>query len=99
MKGPKTVTLKLDYPVQLADRELAEVTMHRPCMGEIIDNPVRDAQDMSGELALYAKLCNLPEDDLRQLDSEDYARLQRQYLTFRGIAPGRRDTASGAVAE
>ena len=39
MKGPKTATIKLDYPVQLADRELTEVTMHRPSMGEITTTP------------------------------------------------------------
>lgn len=99
MSKAKTATIKLDYPVQLADRELTEVTMHRPSMGEIIDNPVRDALDMAGELKLYAVLCGLPEEDLRQLDSEDYARVQRQYLTFRGVAFGKRNTASGVAAE
>lgn len=99
MSKPKTATIKLDYPVQLADRELAEVTMHRPSMGEIIDNPVRDALDMAGELKLYAALCELPEEDLRRLDSEDYARVQQQYLTFRGVTPGKRNTASGVAAE
>ncbi|WP_165071065.1 phage tail assembly protein [Desulfovibrio sp. ZJ200] len=99
MSKPRTATIKLDYPVQLADRELTEVTMHRPSMGEIIDNPVRDALDMAGELKLYAVLCGLPEEDLRLLDSEDYARVQQQYLTFRGITPGRRTAASGAAAQ
>ncbi len=71
MAKEKNVTIALDWPVQLADRKLDSVTMHRPTMGELIDNPVRDGVDYLGEARLFAVLCGLHEDDLRMMDAED----------------------------
>lgn len=84
MAKEKNVTIALDYPIQLADRELESVTMRRPTMGDLIDNPVRDGLDYRGEMRLFSALCDLHEDDLRMMDSEDYLKLQLQYVSFRG---------------
>lgn len=93
MAKEKTATIRLGCPVQLADRLLTELTMRRPTVGDLLDHPIRDVQDMAGELRLYACLCNLNEDDMRRLDMEDYAKIQRQYLFFRGVT-----SAEGADA-
>lgn len=85
MTKAKTAIIRLDCPVQLADRQLSEVTMRRPTVGDLLDYPIRDVQDMAGELRLYACLCNIHEDDMRKVDMEDYAKIQQQYLLFRGL--------------
>lgn len=84
MTKERSVTIPLDYPLQLADRRLDGITMRRPTMGDLIDNPVRDGSDFIGEIRLFATLCGLHEDDLRMMDSEDYLKLQLQYASFRG---------------
>lgn len=92
MGREKNATIRLCCPVQLADGLLSEVTMRRPTVGDILDHPIRDVQDMAGELRLYACLCNIHEDDMRKVDMEDYAKIQQQYLFFRGLAaPERAD--------
>lgn len=95
----KTACIKLQHPVQLADGIMEKIVMRRPTVGDLIDHPIRDALDMKGELKLYAWLCSLKEEDLRQVDMEDYANIQRQYLFFRGITEAQGTDAPGAYAE
>ena len=49
MAKERTVTIELDYPVQLPDGELKRLVMHRPSVKEVMDNPIRDALDIAGE--------------------------------------------------
>lgn len=86
MTKEKIVAIPLDYPVQLADRELENVTMRRPSVGDLMDFPVNAATGLKEELGLVAHLCDLHVEDLRLMDSEDYGRLQKQLLRFRGIS-------------
>ena len=59
MAKERTVTIELDYPVQLPDGELKRLVMHRPSVKEVMDNPIRDALDIAGESRLYAVLCGI----------------------------------------
>lgn len=79
----KTATITLEYPVQLADKMLEAVTMRRPTMGDVLDNPVKGELDFAGEMQLYATLCDLRTEDMRGLDPLDYQKLQKQYALFR----------------
>lgn len=79
----KTATITLEYPVQLADKMLEAVTMRRPTMGDVLDNPVKGELDFAGEMQLYATLCDLRTEDMRGLDPLDYQKLQEQYALFR----------------
>lgn len=81
----KSATITLGYPVQLADRELAEVTMRRPNMGDLLDNEPTSPADVAAELELIGKLCGLKKEEMRKIDSVDYARLQDQYVRFRTV--------------
>lgn len=72
MAKERTVTIELDYPVQLPDGELKRLVMHRPSVKEVMDNPIRDALDIAGESRLYAVLCGIGVEDIQALDMEDY---------------------------
>jgi hypothetical protein len=87
MSNPKTQSalVKLDYPVQLPDRRLAEVVVRRPTLGDLMDFPVDAASGLKEEVALLAHLCGLNVEDMRALDSEDYGKVQEQVLRFRGL--------------
>lgn len=86
MTKEKFVTIPLDYPMQLADSRIDGVSLRRPTMGDLEDFPVNAGTGLKEEMALVAHLCDLHTEDLRQMDAEDYGKLQTQLLQFRGIS-------------
>ncbi len=86
MAKEKCITIPLDFPMELADRKLDAVTIQRPTMGDLEDFPVNASTGLKEEMALVAHLCDLHVEDLRQMDAEDYGKLQKQLLLFRGIS-------------
>lgn len=81
----KEVTIRLDFPVQLADRQLCEVTMRRPKMKDMLKHNVTSEISIGESVALMADLCGLLPDDLDEFDVSDYEKLQKQLLSFRGV--------------
>jgi hypothetical protein len=59
METKRSETITLDYPVQLADKLLTEVTMRRPTMKDLRLNPVKGESDLAGEMKLLGSLCGL----------------------------------------
>lgn len=98
MSQQKSATIKLKYPVQLPDRTLREVTMRRPTVRDIVENPVRNAADMDGELELMCRLCGLTPDDVMDMDAADYDVLREQYVFFRSGAGTGGSDAPGIAA-
>lgn len=80
----RSKTVQLDYPVQLADRVLTEITIRRMKVGDLIENPIAGAQDMKGELRLLSRLCGMVPEELEAIDIADYVKLQEILLSFRG---------------
>lgn len=81
----RSAAVSLSYPVQLADRQLTEVTMRRPNMGDLLDHEPKAPDDVASELELIGILCGLKPSEMRLLDATDYARLQDQYVRFRAV--------------
>lgn len=81
----RSAVVPLNYPVQLADRQLTEVTMRRPNMGDLLDHEPKAPDDVASELELIGILCGLIPSEMRLLDATDYARLQDQYVRFRAV--------------
>lgn len=92
----KTAKIALRYPAQLSDRTLSSITMRRPTVGDMLDYPIKNG-GLDEEAALVAALTGLRPEDLRELDMEDYERLQDQLLTFRGQKRPGRDTGERAA--
>ena len=90
----KTAKITLQCPVQLADRTLSVLTMRRPTVGDMLDFPIRNG-GLDEEAALIGMLVGLRVEDLRELDMQDYERLQDQLLTFRGQKRPVRDAGAG----
>jgi hypothetical protein len=79
----RSETIKLRFPVQLADRLLEEVTIRRPTMGDIRKHPIKSDTDIDGEMRQLCALCDLRLEEMERVDSADYARLQGIYVRFR----------------
>lgn len=91
MKTEREVTIELDYPVQLADRELTEVTMRRPTVKELLDFPQNHTNhDFKTESKIYARLTGLTLDDVQLLDMGDFDKIQKQFLFFRSPEESKR---------
>jgi phosphatidylserine decarboxylase len=87
----RTETLTLEFPLQLADRLLTEVTMRRPIMKDLRKYSAKDLDKLDTELRHFSDLCNLRVEEMEQMDSADYARLQDLYVRFRTPAERRAD--------
>jgi hypothetical protein len=79
----RSETIKLEIPIQLADRLLEEVTMRRPAMSDLRKHPVKGPGDIEGEMKQIGALCGLRLEEMDQMDAADYGRLQDAYLRFR----------------
>lgn len=94
MSNPNSqkAVIKLDYPVQLADRLLTEVIMRRPTVGDLLDHPVRKDSSLADEVRMICTLTGLVEEDMRLMDAADYDKLQDQLALFRGLSREELDT-------
>lgn len=92
---PREEVIQLDFPVQLADRLLESVTIKRPTMGVLKKHQIKGERDVEGEMKLFCALTGLRMEELEELDSADYGRLQDAYVRFRNPNAGA-DSTDGA---
>ena len=92
------LTIVLDFPVQLADRQLTEVTIRRPVMRDLRLNPVKGADDLTGEMKLLGSLCGLRMEEIEQMDMADYRRLTDAFGRFQSPPERGSDSARDAVS-
>lgn len=91
----RSETITLEFPVQLADRMLTEVTMRRPTMKDLRQHPVAGVNDLTGELRLIGHLCGLRLEEIEQMDMADYRRLTDTFDRFRTASGRGGDPARG----
>ncbi len=79
-----SVTIALDFPIEIAGVAVKSVTMRRPKVRDEL--AFQKAKGTEGEKALYllASLCELSPDELMELDAADLKLLEEQYVAFRG---------------
>ena len=81
----KIATVKLDYPVQLPDRTLTEVTIRRPLLKDILKHQ-SDNMTLAESRDFIADLCGLLPEELELFDIADFERLQDKFLSFRAVS-------------
>ncbi len=96
---PREEVITLDYPVQLADRLLTEVTVKRPSMKILRTHRVKGDQDVDGEMKLFCALTGLRMEEMEEMDAADYARIQETYVRFRTPAKRGNDSTDGSQPE
>lgn len=98
MKTEKQVTITLDFPVQLADRALTEVTLRRPTMKERVDFDGKKLEDVNEEMRLFARLTGLRYEEMLLVDMGDYDKIAQQFLQFRAPDTPEGNSAPGVDA-
>jgi hypothetical protein len=76
------ISVKLDHPITLPDRELTEVTLRRIKVKDNLSARKQASDDAEREIVLLGKLSGLNQEDIGELDMSDYSKLQEALLGF-----------------
>lgn len=83
MSAPATTqSLKLNFPIRHAGKEIAEVTLRRPKVTDIITAQRGASTPAEIELAMVAQVIGLPQDAVAQMDLADYLAIQNALKTM-----------------
>jgi hypothetical protein len=78
-------TIKLQYPVKIDGTEYAELTMRRSKVKDrLAVANMKNTTDEEREILLFANLCEVAPDVIRELDEADYPAVQKVYMSFFG---------------
>ena len=89
-KGPKNITVNLDYPVEVDGREYKSLTFRRMKAKDSLVAEEMESQAQAG-FALFASLADVDVDVIEELDLEDFQRLAE------AVAPLMGKTGAAAV--
>jgi hypothetical protein len=75
-----SVSIELEFPLTIAGAKVGVLSMRRSTVGDVlVANRVKD--DIEREIVLFANLCSVTPEEIRNLDLKDYSKLQE---VFRG---------------
>jgi len=79
--------IKLQFPVVIDGTEYAELTMRRSKVKDrLAVANMKDKGDEEKEILLFANLCEVAPEVIRELDEADYPNVQKAYMSFFGSA-------------
>jgi hypothetical protein len=80
-------TIKLQYPVTINGTEYKELNMRRSKVKDrLAVANMKDKSEEEKEILLFANLCEVSPDVIRELDESDYPAVQQVYVGFFGSA-------------
>lgn len=82
-----TAKIALDFPVSISGVEVKHLVMRRPKVRDEVAYTKSKGDEADKTLALIANLCEVTPDDLLELDSSDFAKLEKQFQDFKGARP------------
>lgn len=79
--------IKLQYPVKIDGTEYTELTMRRSKVKDrLLVANMQNKSDEEKEILLFANLCEVSPEVIRELDEADYPAVQKVYMNFFGVA-------------
>lgn len=79
-----TAKIALDFPITVSGVEVKHLVMRRPKVRDEMAFAKSKGDDADKAINLMASLCEVAPDDLMELDSADFAKLEAQLLDFKG---------------
>jgi hypothetical protein len=79
-----TAKIALDFPITVSGVEVKHLVMRRPKVRDEMAFAKSKGDDADKAINLMASLCEVTPDDLMELDSADFAKLEAQLLDFKG---------------
>lgn len=82
-----TAKIELDFPIEISGVEVKHLVMRRPKVRDEVAFTKSKGDDADKTLQLLAGLCEVSPDELMELDSADFAKLEAQFQDFKGAKP------------
>lgn len=82
-----TARIDLDFPITVSGVEVRHLIMRRPKVRDEMAYSKASGAAEDKVLFLLASLCEVTQDDLMELDSADWSKLEEQYAAFKGARP------------
>jgi hypothetical protein len=79
-----TAKIDLDFPIAVSGIEVSHLIMRRPKVRDEMAYSKASGSQEDKVLFLMASLCEVPVDDLMELDASDFSKLETQYMAFKG---------------
>lgn len=78
-----TAKVELDFPITVSGVEVSHLIMRRPKLRDDLAAAKSGGSDEDKAIQLVANLCEVTTEDLLDLDSGDWAKLEKQVQDFR----------------
>lgn len=82
-----TAKITLEFPIAVSGVEVKHLIMRRPKVRDEVAFTKNKGDDADKTLGLLASLCEVTPEDLMELDSSDWAKLEKQFQDFKGARP------------
>lgn len=80
---PNTAKIELDFPIEISGVEVNHLIMRRPKVRDDLAASKSSGSEEDKALMLVANLCEVTVEDLLDLDSADWSKLEKQVQDFR----------------
>jgi hypothetical protein len=87
MNKRATAKIELDFPVEISGVQVKHLIMRRPKVRDEVAFTKHSGDDADKTLQLLANLCEVTPEDLMELDSSDFGKLEAQFQDFKGARP------------
>lgn len=84
MDNRASAKIDLDFPIEISGVQVKHLVMRRPKVRDEVVFSKSKADDADKTLQLLASLCEVSPEDLMELDSADFAKLEQQFSSFKG---------------
>lgn len=82
-----TAKIELEFPITIEGVEVKHLVMRRPKVRDEVAFTKSKGDEADKTLSLMANLCEVTPDDLMELDSSDFKKLEEQFQDFKGARP------------
>ena len=82
-----TAKIELEFPITISGVEVKHFVMRRPKVRDEVAFTKSKGDEADKTLSLMANLCEVTPDDLLELDSSDFKKLEEQFQDFKGAKP------------
>lgn len=80
---PNTAKIELDFPIEISGVAVNHLILRRPKVRDDLAASKSGGTDEDKSLVLMANLCEVTIEDLLELDSADWTKLEKQVQDFR----------------
>jgi hypothetical protein len=84
MARQKTTEVVLEFPIKIEGVEVSRLTLRRPKVGDVLaaEEQAKGKGEKEIEILTFANLCQVTPAEIRELDLDDYKKIQEAFSDF-----------------